>query len=684
MKTLLKFIGLFDQQDGVHGVELKAGLNLITGKSSTGKSALIEIFDYCMGSSEDTIPHGVIKEYATMFFLWVTINKADYLVGRDAKGKEFYIVSNPEIDDIRKLRSIIFDGNDYTKDDYKVQLGLLFGIDATNTAETVPQMQDKRKGGQRPSVRNMMPFILQHQNLVANKQALFYRFDQREKRDETINQFKVFAGFVDANYYALSVEASKLEEKIESLKRQLTRAKEDVHDTYNKLLDDISSYTDITGRELLLDLTEEKFESNPQYFKEQIDKLDYFDIKIDTNNQPQLQKYRSLEKQENRMMAELRETQIHLEEVLSSIDYIETYKDALERTPRPQPVTLNYSVCPFCHQHTPRTLDEANELKKALGSLNEELKGIPSIIRPLHEERLEMQEKIENLKSNLGNIDRQKAELAEIIEALKRNYSLQKQAYKTIYKISSRIELATNEALKVLEGKIEKLTEELSTKQAALRVYDVNGKIKLAERAIRQSMEKYRKTIGFEDSLKDYSLAFDLSKFELYFTKGMGEFAEKKYLRSIGSGANWLNAHLCLFLAFADFFYDQKKSTMPSLLFLDQPSQVYFPAQKDRDEEFNPKEQSVHEADDDMKAVNNIFTLLYKFCREHNDGIQVIVTDHADDLTIEGLESFEAIVRARWRKEGEGLVDLRPRNVDGKNESAESRGEMESMGSDHE
>lgn len=52
MKTLLKFIGLFDQQDNVHGVELKEGLNLITGKSSTGKSSLIEIFDFCMASSK--------------------------------------------------------------------------------------------------------------------------------------------------------------------------------------------------------------------------------------------------------------------------------------------------------------------------------------------------------------------------------------------------------------------------------------------------------------------------------------------------------------------------------------------------------------------------------------------------------------------------------------------------------
>jgi hypothetical protein len=181
----------------------------------------------------------------------------------------------------------------------------------------------------------------------------------------------------------------------------------------------------------------------------------------------------------------------------------------------------------------------------------------------------------------------------------------------------------------------------------------------LAERSICQAMAEYRKIIRFESSLDDYNLVFDLEKFELYFMKGMNEYAEKKYLRAIGSGANWLNAHLCLFLALADFFYTHKNSTVPSLLFLDQPSQVYFPAQKDTGEAFVPEESGIGKTDEDMVAVNNVFSLLYGFCKEHGNGIQIIVTDHADDLSIKGLENFEAIVRARWRKEGEGLIDLK-------------------------
>lgn len=658
MKTLLKFIGLFDHRERVHGVELKAGLNLITGRSSTGKSSLIEIFDYCMASSEDTIPHGVIKEHAKLFFVWMVIGETEYIIGRDAAGKEFYIVDNPIVDDIWQLSTDIFDNHDYKKDDYKIQLGILFGIDTQNTAETVEQLNDKRKGAQRPSVRNMMPFILQHQNLVANKQALFYRFDQKEKRDETIDQFKVFAGFVDANYYALSVEASLLQEKIGRLEKKLSKAQEDIHETYNRLLDDISVYSEITGGSILEDLTEEKFTENPESFRNEIENLDYFEIKIDPSNKPQLDKYRKLESEENKLMAQLRETQLHLEEVIGSIDYIETYKNALEATHKPKSVSINYSVCPFCHQHTEHTLNEAKGLADAISNLNDELKNIPSIIRPLHEEKIRLQEEVEEIKGKLGEVDKAKDELAEIIEALKQNYSLQKQAYKTIYKILSRIDLASNETLKELQQNIYTLRLELNQKLAGLNVYNLDKKMVLAERGIRQSMAQYRKTISFEASLDDYSLVFDLEKFELYFQKGMNEYAEKKYLRAIGSGANWLNAHLCLFLALADFFYTHKKSTVPSILFLDQPSQVYFPAQKDTGDEFNPEESGIGKIDEDMTAVNRIFTLLYDFCKKHGNCIQIIVTDHADDLKIEGLEDFEEIVRARWRKEGEGLVKL--------------------------
>ena len=39
-----------------------AGLNIVTGRSSTGKSALSDIVEYCMGQSDFNIPEGPIRD----------------------------------------------------------------------------------------------------------------------------------------------------------------------------------------------------------------------------------------------------------------------------------------------------------------------------------------------------------------------------------------------------------------------------------------------------------------------------------------------------------------------------------------------------------------------------------------------------------------------------------------------
>jgi hypothetical protein len=41
------------------------GLNVITGRSSTGKSALSEIIEYCMGRSTFNVPEGARRENHT-------------------------------------------------------------------------------------------------------------------------------------------------------------------------------------------------------------------------------------------------------------------------------------------------------------------------------------------------------------------------------------------------------------------------------------------------------------------------------------------------------------------------------------------------------------------------------------------------------------------------------------------
>lgn len=57
------------------------------------------------------------------------------------------------------------------------------------------------------------------------------------------------------------------------------------------------------------------------------------------------------------------------------------------------------------------------------------------------------------------------------------------------------------------------------------------------------------------------------------------------------SGANWLYSHLTLFMALHKYFCSlDNKSKIPLILFLDQPTQVYFPTSiKDNEDKFDAK-----------------------------------------------------------------------------------------------
>lgn len=179
-------------------------------------------------------------------------------------------------------------------------------------------------------------------------------------------------------------------------------------------------------------------------------------------------------------------------------------------------------------------------------------------------------------------------------------------------------------------------------------------------------MNLFGSKLEFEKTYQPINLNFDVEAFELYHLK-----KDKKtvYLRSMGSGANWLYSHVCLFTSLLRYFCSLKnRCKIPSILFLDQPSQVYFPTIIDTDttkfdpnslKKFENKEKSV---DDDLKAVTNLFDQLVAFCysTEVETGIkpQIIITDHADNLDLENANFEELVNGRRWREENSGLVKL--------------------------
>jgi len=109
-------------------------------------------------------------------------------------------------------------------------------------------------------------------------------------------------------------------------------------------------------------------------------------------------------------------------------------------------------------------------------------------------------------------------------------------------------------------------------------------------------------------------------------------------MERMGSGENWVGYHLIAHLALHEWFTQQNRP-VPRFLFLDQPSQVYFPPERVVDG-------SIRDVDEeDRQAVMRMFRLVFDVAESLAPHFQVVITEHADIAE----EWFQRSVAERWR-----------------------------------
>ena len=153
-------------------------------------------------------------------------------------------------------------------------------------------------------------------------------------------------------------------------------------------------------------------------------------------------------------------------------------------------------------------------------------------------------------------------------------------------------------------------------------------------------MTEWSKELDLEHS--DSPIRFDLNKMTVIVDREDRPIP----LENIGSGENWVGYHLITHLAFHDHFIKSNRP-VPRFLFLDQPTQVYYPS--DRDAELQGSLDKIK--DDDRKCVSRMFNIIFNFIEKVYPSFQIVITDHAD-LT---ESTFQESVIERWRQ-GKALI----------------------------
>lgn len=656
MKSYVKYIGVVDKKNKIHSVEFTTGVNIITGKSSTGKSAMIEIFDYCMGSSEFNIPSGVITDNADIYFVVLSVKDVFLVLARTEDSKKIFLKEEQELSSIESLDKGYFETK-YFSSDFNVNLGHYFGLDINDVDEDKNTLQYTGQKKGRPSIRNTIPYLLQHQNLIANKHSLFYRFDQKEKREQTIDQFKIFAGFVTQEYYILKQNLADSERKLKKLEDEEKSIKNQKEFNAKKLNGLLQEYEIVSGNKLFEE-NSTIILSNPANY---IDKLSNKNISVNDDSDESIKKLLSLQEEYNKLLAEKRKLVYRYRNIDSSTQYAKQYKEELLNNPAVIEASVHASTCPFCKEETKTIIDEANQLEEAINWLNIELKKSPYLLDSFESDKNNTKEKISEVDKELNKIKNEIEQLEKITKELTNNKSLNEQTLKVKLKIENLLESLVDKEDNSIEKNIKAVKKEISGYRKSLKdKFDVNKKLQEAEKFINNEMKKIGNSFDFEQSYKPINLKFSLESFDLWHEK---ENEDKVYLRSMGSGANWLYSHLTLFLSLHKFFASRDNASLvPQILFLDQPTQVYFPTTiKDNEEEFDAqkiedkKGDKDSNLDEDIKAVTNIFNQFVSYCKNtlEETGIepQIIITDHADNLELDGIEFEDLVNGRRWRKD---------------------------------
>lgn len=661
MKCFVKFVGVLDKTGSTHFVEFSQGLNIITGKSSTGKSAIIEIFDYCFGSSDYTVPEGIITTNAEIYFTALQFPAMALVLARRGESNSCFIKELNIPEDIDGLKSVAADFFSKTYfmplTDFKKELGRYFNVTLTDVDEDITARGYTGRKSSTPSIRSFTSFMLQHQNLVANKHAIFFRFDEKEKREQTIDHFKVFLGIADQEYFILAQRLNEKRQELKKIEIALPKKAEEKSKAKEQISRALDEYSAISGTPLI-EFPLDSIVTNPQ---RALDAISNAQVHVNALSTVFEQQRAGLERSRSLVLAKLRGLERRRSAAEASVTYAEDFRNSVANIEVPKSAEVAVSVCPFCKSDTNHAEHEANRLSEAIDWLNNELRLSSYMRESFVEDEKKFSSEIETVRKELVVIQENLTTLDKQTSALEKQRSIPELAMKAKLRIEALLELLIARSGNDLDLKKEQLEKEIKALNEQMKKYNMDGRLSEVNASIESAMQEIGRRFDFEESYRPINLKFSLETFDLWHERNDDR---KVFLRSMGSGANWLYSHLTLFLALHRVFALSSATgcKIPPILFFDQPTQVYFPNYLNDDAtEFDATKLAEgtsrkYRVDEDLDAVVGMYNELVRFCDETEkvSGIrpQVIVTDHADHLKLAGPISFDSLVRARWRSRG--------------------------------
>lgn len=631
-----------NKEFGYRKVEFSANsVNIITGASRTGKSAIIPIIDYCLGAGECTIPVGIIRNTCSWFGILVDLKDEQMLICRKEPGRQkstgdMYLLRGNNLEIPTEIEKNI------TVEQVKNILNELFELSFIDM-DSVSQ----NNFVSRPSYRDLMAFIFQPQNVIANNRVLFYNIEKLEHKSKLVGIFPYVLGAVTAETLAATQERDRLIKEHDRLERELAN----IRDVSERWKQEILSWLSLS-KELGLTTFDAEHTTD---FKLQLDELKRIAEKSEndsflsatnvTNMSSELLKLRDDEQNLSLRLSVAQkryETMKTLEDSKKRYDAsLQIQRDRLDISSWLRSLSQNMT-CPICGETHDKPNKELNDLCDAVSEIEKQagiVQGMSvSFEREFNIVKAEIDDTTEKLTAIRKRITDESAKNQKDANA---KYTLA-----NVSRFLGRIEFAiqTYERLGTdsdLEERLSLLRDKINELNKAISDSGRIAKERAALSFIQQEASTIIKQLDAENP--DDPIEFDKSNLTIKIKSVDGR---DNYLWEIGSASNWLAYHIAISLAFQKFFQERKGVSVPNILIFDQPSQVYFP-QKGFNEGSTAEDDSALIQDEDKDAVKKIFTALSDYIKNTESELQIIVLEHADEDIWGELENITLV--ERWR-----------------------------------
>ncbi|CEI02243.1 DUF3732 domain-containing protein [Xanthomonas euvesicatoria] len=622
-------------------ISLKPGqVNIITGESGTGKSSLISIVDYCLGSGTCEIPHGIMAKTIHWYGLRLTNGTEEHFVARRApdKGKAttgdaFYITGSalvvPGYDDLSVTTNI---------DAVMARIELATGIGAHRYVPPEGQTRPPLSA----SIRHALAYVFQKQTEISQPGFLFHGQGDHFVAQQIKDTFSYFIGAMEHDHVELSARLRALRRELRlkeaELSRSLSLSSEArieglVAEAKSAGLIDAGS-SEGSYQDMLESLRVASIVPFEDHFARAETEVDQLALSQLTATRSELRVRLHLVNDELQSMSGLR------------TDGSNFAKESAEQVSRLESIGLideDEHTCPLCSHALTETVPSAKDLRAELVSVRTQLQNVrrhtPGLDTLIGEKTKELDGIKESLRNNWAALEAVRASdsrLQSMREVTSRRAHV-------LGRISLTLEsLPTAKDNQQLQQTIETLSEQISELELQLSDESVRERTASAMSRVATLMTRWATFLELEHA----GIPFRLDPKKLIVVADTEDGAVP--MSRMGSGETWLSCHLIAFLALHEFFVRGERP-VPRFLILDQPSQVYFPAEQGRDVNQVDKE------DEDRLAVIRIFTLISNVTQNLSPRMQVIITEHADiqepwyqDLVVERWRNGNALVPMDW------------------------------------